>query len=92
MGTQFPFLFGEIRVPITADEVLAHHPTMPEGQRIQLDFTIDAVCSWIRKHHLAHYDGKQTGVIGTTLFSLLQSLHYQFPDRWLEVVRALKVG
>jgi hypothetical protein len=91
MGTQFPFLFGEIRVPITSHELLSFLPSMPEGQRIPLDFTIEAVCKWICMHHLDHYEGRQTGVIGTTLFSLLQSLHYEYPERWLEVARALKV-
>jgi hypothetical protein len=28
-------------------------------------------------------------VIGTTLFSLLQSLHYEYPDQWLDVIERL---
>lgn len=89
MGTQFPFLFGEIRVPLTANQVLGFTPLMKEGERIPIDFTIDGVCEWVEKFHLDHFDGRRGGVIGTTLFSLLQSLHYEYPDRWLEVIERL---
>lgn len=89
MGTQFPFVFGEIRLPITADQVLSHPPLMPEGQRKPIDFTVDGVCKWVEEYHLDQFDGTRGGVIGTTLFSLLQSLHYEYPDRWLEVIERL---
>ena len=93
MGTQFPFLFGEIRLPITSKQLDSYKPLSPfEGQPFAIDFTVEAVCDWVRKHHLDHHDGRRGGVIGTTLFSLLQSLHYQFPDRWPEVIDRLSGG
>ncbi|MFY7877540.1 MAG: toll/interleukin-1 receptor domain-containing protein, partial [Pirellula sp.] len=89
-GTQFPFLFGEIRLPIASTDLPP--PLNPfEGQPFAIDFTIDAVCDWVRKFHLDHYHGRRGGVIGTTLFSLLQSLHYEYPDRWSEVVKKLRI-
>jgi len=87
MGTQFPFLFGEIRVNKSSTEI--GPPLNPEGHPFPIPFTIDAVCDWVRKYHRDHFEGRRGGVIGTTLFSLLQSLHYQFPHRWSDVVRRL---
>jgi hypothetical protein len=89
-GTQFPFLFGEIRLPIASTDLPP--PLNPfEGQPFAIDFTIDGVCDWVRKFHLDHYHGRRGGVIGTTLFSLLQSLHYEYPDHWPEVVQRLRI-
>jgi len=90
MGTQFPFLFGEIRLPVTSKHLQGYPPLSPfEGQPFAIDFTVEAVCDWVRKHHLDHFDGRRGGVIGTTLFSLLQSMHYEYPDRWSEVMERL---
>jgi hypothetical protein len=89
-GTQFPFLFGEIRLPIASTDLPP--PLNPfEGKPFAIDFTIDGVCDWVRKFHLDHYHGRRGGVIGTTLFSLLQSLHYEYPDHWPEVVQRLRI-
>lgn len=88
-GTQFPFLFGEIRLPIASTDLPP--PLNPfEGKPFAIDFTVDGVCDWVRKFHLDHYHGRRGGVIGTTLFSLLQSLHYEYPDRWHEVAKRLR--
>ena len=66
-GTQFPFLFGEIRLPIASTELPP--PLNPfEGQPFAIDFTIEAVCNWVRKFHLDHYHGRRGGVIGTNAF------------------------
>jgi hypothetical protein len=90
MGTQFPFLFGEIRLNITSAELESTPPLNPfEGQRFAIPLTVDDVCDWVRKHHRDHFEGRRGGVIGTTLFSLLQSLQYEYPDQWSEVVRRL---
>lgn len=90
MGTQFPFLFGEIRLPITSKQLQGYPPLNPfEGQPVPIEFTVESACDFVRKHHLDHYDGRRGGVIGTTLFSLLQSLHYEYPDRWHEVIERL---
>jgi len=88
MGTQFPFLFGEIRVNKSSDEI--GPPLRPEGVPFPIPFTIDGVCDWVRKYHKDHFEGRRGGVIGTTLFSLLQSLEYQFPEARSAIVRRLK--
>ncbi|TWU02199.1 toll/interleukin-1 receptor domain-containing protein [Stieleria varia] len=90
-GTQFPFLFGEIRLPVASTELPP--PLSPfEGHPFPIDFTIDGVCDWVRKYHLDHYHGRRGGVIGTTLFSLLQSLHYEYPDQWSDVANRLRIA
>jgi hypothetical protein len=38
---------------------------------------------------LEHCHGRRGGVIGTTQFSLLQSLHYEFPEQWSKLVQKL---
>lgn len=85
-GTQFSFLFGEIRLPIASTD-LSPPPNAFEGQSFGIDFTIEGVCDWVHKFHLDHYHGRRGGVIGTTLFFLLQLLHYEYPDQWNEVVQ-----
>lgn len=88
-GTQFPFLFGEVRLPIASTEVPP--PLNPfEGHPFPIDLTIEGVCDWVRKYHLDHFHGRRGGVIGTTLFSVLQSLYYQFPQSWGDVARQLR--
>lgn len=78
------------KLPITSKQLQGYPALSPfEGQPFAIDFTVESVCDWVRKHHLDHFDGRRGGVIGTTLFSLLQSLHYEFPDRWPEVIERL---
>ncbi|MEO8497549.1 MAG: toll/interleukin-1 receptor domain-containing protein [Planctomycetota bacterium] len=90
MGTQFPFLFGELRLKIDSTELDALVPLNPfEGQKFKIPFSVDGVCDWVLQYHRDHFEGRRGGVIGTTLFSLLQSLHYAYPDRWGEVVKRL---
>lgn len=89
-GTQFPFLFGEIRLPIPSTEVPPPLNVF-EGNPFPIDFTIPAVCDWVQKYHLDHYHGRRGGVIGTTLFSLLQSLIYEFPDSYSEIASQLRI-
>lgn len=88
MGTQFPFLFGEIRVNKPSDEI--GPPLRPEGVPFPIPFTIDGVCDWVRRYHRDHFEGRRGGVIGTTLFSLLQSLDHQFPGQRAEISQRLK--
>ena len=87
MGTQFPFLFGEIRIDKPFSEI--GPPLNPEGTPFCIQFTVDKVCDWVRKYHRDYFEGRRGGVISTTLFSLLQSLRYKFPNQWHEVVRQL---
>jgi hypothetical protein len=90
MNTQFPFLFGEIRVNKPSTEI--GPPLNPEGNPFHIPFTVDAVCDWVREYHRDYFEGQRGGVIGTTLFSLLQSIRYEFPDDWSKVVCRLSHG
>ena len=90
LGTQFSFLFGELRLEIDSRQLDALVPLNPfEGQKFKIPFTVDGICDWVLRYHRDHFEGRRGGVIGTTLFSLLQSLHYQYLDRWGEVVKRL---
>jgi hypothetical protein len=89
---RFPFLFGELRLPVTSSQLLSQVPTQSWESRglIAIPFTIDAVTEWI----VARYRDQigQRGLsaaVGTTFFSLLQSLLYEYPDRWQQVIRAM---
>lgn len=80
LKTRFPFLFGELRLPITSLELKAL-ATQRKGNwegRIEEDcvipFTVVDVVDWISKH-------RNVPAIGTTLFSLYQSLIYQYPNK-----------
>ncbi|HYH65593.1 MAG TPA: serine/threonine-protein kinase [Urbifossiella sp.] len=83
-ATMFPFLFGEIRLPITRQtyeqEVIVHRNDVigKEGR----PFTVEAVTAWIRQ--LYHrYNADQVLISGpshTGIFGLYQSLIYEYPD------------
>ena len=60
-----------------------------EGRRASLPFTIEAVTDWIGARYRDQVQGRLTGTVGTTLFSLLQSLHYGFPERWPDIIQRL---
>jgi serine/threonine protein kinase len=80
----FPFLFGEIRVPMSADEykeqrILHRHDVFAkEG----VPLTIDAVTEWIRKLYFRrNQDGQLISRPSHTgIFSIYQSLLYEFPN------------
>lgn len=88
---RFPFLFGELRLPITASQLLAQVPSQSWESRglFGMPFTIDAVTQWIVQRY-----GDQIGqrglsaAVGTT-FSLLQSLLSEYIDEWPRAIDAL---
>jgi hypothetical protein len=90
MKTRFPFLFGELRVALTSRQLESFTPlTTGEGRRASLPFSVEAVTDWIAARYRDQVQGRLTGTVGTTLFSLLQSLHYGFPERWPDIIERL---
>lgn len=90
MKTRFPFLFGELRVNLTSRQLESFTPlTTWEGRRACLPFTVEDVTDWIAARYRDQIQGRLTGAVGTTLFALLQSLHYSYPDRWTEIADRL---
>ncbi len=91
MKTRFPFLFGELRLRnADARHVESHEPTQQwEGVRLKLPFTVEAVTEWIADRYRDLYYGRAKAAISSPIFSLLQSLRYEYPDRWMEVIDRL---
>lgn len=92
MKTRFPFLFGEILVDLTAKQLLGLTPTQEwEGTRLHIPFTVEAVTAWVAEKYQDMYFGRSSWPVASPIFSLLQSLHNQYPDRWLEVIDRLDI-
>ena len=90
--TRFPFLFGELRVRLTAAELESQRPTMGwEGKLFGLPFTVAAVTDWVRSRYCDQRARRLGPAVGTTLFALVQSLLYAYPDQWEEVVQRLSL-
>lgn len=87
---RFPFLFGELRLPITASQLLSQ--SWESRGLIGMPFTIDAVTQWIVQRYRDQFGQRGlSAAVGTTFFSLLQSLLYEYPDEWLRVIEALTI-
>ena len=89
---RFPFLFGKRSSPITASQLLSQVPSQSWESRglIGMPFTIDAVTQWIVQRYRDQIGQRGlSAAVGTTFFSLLQSLLYEYPDEWLRVIEAL---
>ncbi|QDT10748.1 serine/threonine protein kinase [Planctomycetes bacterium K23_9] len=85
----FPFLFGELRVPLTKKQyedqtVLHRNDVYAKHGR---PFTIESVTDWILElYHRYDEDGRLLSRPSHTgIFSLYQSLIYQFPERKNEI-------
>lgn len=89
MKTRFPFLFGEMHVDATAKHLLSMVPPQPDGERMFLPFTVEAVTEWVSERYRDMYFGRSGAAVSSHLFSLLMSLRYRYADRWLEVVDRL---
>ena len=89
---RFPFLFGELRLHITSDELESQVPLDNWETRglVAIPFSIDGVTDWIRTRYRDVIGRRGLGpAIGTTLFSLFQSLLYEFPEDWQKVIAKL---
>jgi len=89
---RFPFLFGELRLPITSSQLLSQVPPQSWENRglMGMSFTIEAVTGWIAACYRDQLGQRGlSAAVGTTFFSLLQSLLYEYRERWQEVVERL---
>lgn len=92
MHFMHPFLFGELRVPLRAEDLVSMTPgdNWEVGSLTPIAFTVEVVTEWILRWYQKLMSGDiPGGGIYSAIFSLLQSLHYQYPDRWMEVVQRL---
>jgi hypothetical protein len=92
---RFPFLFGELRLPIPASQLLSQVPSQSWENRglIAMPLTIEAVTEWIVVRYRDQLGQRElSAAVGTTFYSLLQSLLYEYRERWQEVIEALTYG
>jgi hypothetical protein len=86
----FPFLFGELRVAMSSAELESQVPQdrYESVGVIGRPFMVDSIVEWVLElYRETDEQGRRTTRAHTTIFSLLQSLKYAYPDDWLKVVR-----
>jgi len=78
----FPFLFGEIRLSMTESDIASFTPQDNWDTRrlVSIPFTVEGVIDYIKQiyRYMKENDDDSPG---TTVFSLYQSLIYQYPDQ-----------
>lgn len=91
MKTRFPFLFGEIRLKnLSAKQLESMRPTNEwEGIRIKLPFTVEAITEWVVQRYRDQYFGRERWAVSSPIFSLLQSLLYEYQNCWMDVINLL---
>jgi hypothetical protein len=52
---------------------------------------MEAVTSWVAEKYQDMFFGRSSWPVASPIFSLLQSLRYAYPDRWLEVIDRLDI-
>jgi hypothetical protein len=90
---QLPFLFGEIRLSeMTSTELESSFPRdiWETEAFVAIPLEIDAIVAFIKDVY-KEMDEKHiiNSATYAAIFSLLQSLHYQYPDEWKSIVREL---
>ena len=64
-------------------------PNSWEGKLERIPFTTEGVTNWVRERYMDQKNRRYKVAIDTTLFSVLQSLLYEYPDDWSEVAKRL---
>jgi transcriptional regulator with XRE-family HTH domain len=87
----FPFLFGELRLIASEEDIRS---LMPQDNwditgLVGIPFTIDAVTSFIKKLYRYMVEN-QDFYPATTIFSLYQSLIYEYPDEWKKMKKVFE--
>ena len=87
----FPFLFGELRLDLSEEDLRSSTPqdNWDVSGLISIPFEIQEVVSFMKKTYRYMVEQQDRGP-GTTLFSLYQSLIYQYPERRTEIKEALE--
>lgn len=86
---RFPLLFGEVRTPLTSAELASRARGWENGRLIGIPFTIEAVAEWVKPVYVERVAGRGHAADNAAMFSLIQSLLHEYPDRWDEVAAAL---
>ncbi|MFO0952047.1 MAG: protein kinase [Isosphaeraceae bacterium] len=90
----FPFLFGEARVRLSSAG-LESQPIRSVNDVVRRwgrPFTIESVVAWMKElYYLKDAQGnpRPSGLSHTAIFSLYQSLIYEFPDRIIDINESL---
>jgi hypothetical protein len=86
----FPFLFGELRLDISEDDLRSFVPQDIWDTRglIGIPFTVDHVIAFVEELYQIMVQTRDNR-IATTIFSLYESLIYQYPDRRMEIMAML---
>jgi hypothetical protein len=87
----FPFLFGELRLIASEDDIRFSVPqdNWDIAGLIGIPFNIDTVASFIKKLYRYMVEN-QDFYTATTIFSLYQSLIYEYPDEWEMIKKAFE--
>jgi transcriptional regulator with XRE-family HTH domain len=90
MTYYFPFLFGELRLDLTEEDIKSFTPqdNWDIRQLTSIPFTIKDVTDQIKQIYRYMVESSDNGP-GTTIFSLYQSLIYQYPDQRDEIIRRM---
>ena len=92
LGYHFPFLFGELKIQLTLEELKSMLPTdVYETECIEpILFNIKDVSKKVLELYNELDENKSTSRAHTTIFSLIQSLIYGFPKDFLTITESLK--
>lgn len=90
---QLPFLFGEVRLSdMDSVKLESSFPrdSWETEALLAMALEIDAIIGFIREvyREMEEKDIKGSATY-TAIFSLIESLHYQYPDEWQNIVREL---
>lgn len=96
LGNFFPFLFGEVRHPYDLKHLLSLQPAdrYEVEEIVARPFEIEDVTEWVREMFFeTDSEGRRTATSHTTIFSLLQSLLYEYnrTDDYERIIDLLRV-
>ena len=94
LGYYFPFLFGELRIQLKLEDLRSMLPSdVYETACIEpILFNIQDVSKKVLElYHELDENNRPTVRAHTTIFSLLQSLIYGFPNDYLTIRESLKI-
>ena len=90
---QLPFLFGELRLSeMTSTQLESSSPRdiWETEAFVAMPLEVDTIIEFIRK---VYREMDEKSIVNSAtyaaIFSLIQSLHYQYPDEWRSIIREL---
>ena len=86
--TRFPFLFGDVQVGLPKAALEANNFT--NGTPVGIPFTVDGVFNWLRSCYNDQKFAEKGIIIGTTIFSILESCRHRFSQNdWIDLLKKL---